>query len=478
MLGGHDLSHRTDRMRFRFAASLVALLAGCRTATPPGPAPMAVPDHGVIGVGAEQLQPGFWARQQARPDQVVLTAAAIAVQNRALLDRDSSVTDLERLPASLTRGQVRDWVAGRSQAPGRRVYDEHGDSVPAAQIAALVANVQLDAIPVLQPTSFGLIVRRADLRTFPTRLRVFGGRGNTDIDRWQETALFPGTPVVVAHVSADGEWLFVVSQTYAAWVERTAVAEGPREQVLGYARKTPFVVVTGAKVRTVFTPERPAVSELQLDMGVRVPRLADWPANRPVNGQNPYTGRVIELPVRAADGRLELVPALLPGTADVADDYLTLTPAALLRQAFKFLGERYGWGHSYNGRDCSGFVSDVYRGFGVDLPRNTGDQADSPVLNRVAFSGADGRERRLAVLREAQPGDLVYIPGHVMMVIGHIGDVTYIIHDVTGISYLGADGAPVRVGLNAVSVTPLTTLASSAERTWVDNIRSIQRIRP
>jgi len=196
-----------------------------------------------------------------------------------------------------------------------------------------------------------------------------------------------------------------------------------------------------------------------------------------VNGESPYTGHVIELPVHTAAGGLELVPALLPGTADVASDYLPLTAGGVLRQAFKFLGERYGWGHGYNGRDCSGFVSDVYRTFGVDLPRNTGDQEVSPALQGVAFTNADDHARRLAVLRDAQVGDLVYIPGHVMMVIGHIGDVTYIIHDVTGISYL-RDGAPVRVTLNGVSVTPLTTLASSADRTWVDNIRGIRRIRP
>lgn len=473
----HHPSLRIDPMRFRLAVSTVALLAGCRTAMP-GPAPMAIPDHGVIGVGAEQLQPGFWATQQSRPDRVILTPAAIASQNRALLDRDSSVFDLERLPATLTREQVRRWVDRLSRAPGRQLYDERGDSVTAAQVAAMVASVQPDAIPAEQPPRFGLITQRANLRTFPTRLRVFSSRGNTDIDRFQETALFPGTPVVVVHESRDGQWWFVVSQTYAAWVEKSFVAQGSREQVLGYARKAPFLVVTGATARTVYTPERPAVSELQLDMGVRVPVLADWPANRHVNGQHPYTSYVIELPVRTATGGLDLVPALLPRIADVSGDYLTLTQAALLRQAFKFLGERYGWGHSYNGRDCSGFVSDVYRSFGVDLPRNTGDQAVSPVLNRVAFTDADNRERRLAVLKDAQPGDLVFIPGHEMMVIGHYRGVPYVIHDTAGPSYLGPDGSLVRLALNGVSVTPLTPLASSPDRTFVDNIRSIQRIRP
>jgi len=464
-------------MRPRFGLPALVVLAAF-AATTPASSQVTIPDHGVRGVGPEQLRPDFWVRLQQHPDQVILTSAAIAEQNRRMLAQDSTLYDLERLPAVLTGAQVRRWVERRSQPPSRQLFDERGDSVPAARIAALVAAVQPDAIPSEQPLRFALVTARADLRTFPTRLRVFSSRGNTDIDRWQETALFPVTPAVIVHESKDGGWWFIVSHHYAAWVEKSFVAEGSREAVFGYANKTPYLVVTGAKVRTVFTPERPAVSELQLDMGVRVPLLSDWPGNQVVNGQNPYTGRVIELPVRTATGGLELVPALLPGTADVATGYLPLTAGGILRQAFKFLGERYGWGHGYNGRDCSGFVSDVYRSFGVDLPRNTGDQANSLVLNRVAFTDADTHERRLAVVRDAQVGDLLYIPGHVMMVIGHLDGVTYVIHDVTGINYLGPDGASVRVPLNGVSVTQLETLASSPDRTWVDNIRSIQRIRP
>ncbi|HSW28197.1 MAG TPA: SH3 domain-containing protein [Longimicrobiales bacterium] len=462
-------------MRMRLVVSAFAALAASLAASP-ATAQVVIPDHGVIGVGPEQLRPEYWVQRQPAPDREILTPTEIAEQNRRMLAVDPSLHDLDRLPAALTRAQVREWVERRSQVPTRQLFDERGDSVTAAAIAALVDGVQLDAIPPEQPLRFALVTRRADLRTFPTRLRVFSSRDNTDIDRWQESALFPGTPAVIVHESRDAGWWFVVSHHYAAWIEKSHVAEGPREAVLGYARKEPYLVVTGAKVHTVFTPERPQVSELQLEMGVRVPLLAGWPADSVVNGQHPYAGHVVELPVRTEDGRLELVPALLPPTADVASGYLPLTAGGILRQAFKFLGERYGWGHGYNGRDCSGFVSEVYRSFGVDLPRNTGDQANTPALNRLAFTEADTHGRRLAVVGETQVGDLLYIPGHVMMVIGRVDGVTYVIHDTTGTNYL-VDGALVRVPLNGVSVTQLETLQASAERTTVETIRSIQRIR-
>src|SRR3546814_12894326 len=69
-----------------------------------------------------------------------------------------------------------------------------------------------------------------------------------------------------------------------------------------------LLAVTGAKVRTTFTPDLPAVSDLQLDMGIRIPVLRDWPGNKPVNGQAAYTSHVVELPVRNDDGSLRIVP--------------------------------------------------------------------------------------------------------------------------------------------------------------------------
>jgi hypothetical protein len=186
---------------------------------------------------------------------------------------------------------------------------------------------------------------------------------------------------------------------------------------------------------------------------------------------------VIELPIRDGDGKLQFVPALLQKNTDTAGDYLPLTKANIIRQAFKFLGERYGWGHDYNGRDCSGFVSDVYGSMGVLMPRNTGDQAASPALHRIGLGAADHHKRMQAVAA-LQVGDLVYIPGHVLLVIGRIDGVPYVIHDINGGSYVGDDGQLHPMHLNAVSVTPLTPLMFDRAQSYIDRITSIVRIRP
>jgi cell wall-associated NlpC family hydrolase len=437
----------------------------------------AIPLSGVMGVGDTQLTPEYWIGLQKQPDREILSRAEIDAENAKLLQVDPSMHDLRALPASLTRAQVTGWINDLSERPKKSLYDVDGQSVSPAMLDATVDNLALSDIPAQQDTRYGLVVQRASFRTFPTNLRVFTSKGDTDIDRFQETAEFPGVPVVIAHASRDGRWLFVVSPRYAAWTRKENVAEGSAAQVFGYADRTPYRVITGASVRTVFTREVPGVSQLQLDMSTRVPLQTDLPADQPVNGQTPYATYTLQLPLRDADGKLKFTPALLQKNTDSTSDYLPLTPANIIRQAFKFLGERYGWGHGYNGRDCSGFVSDVYRSMGVQMPRNTSKQAISPALQHRVFTDADGHDARLKAAHELEVGDLVYIPGHVMMVIGQRDGEPYVIHDVGGMTYRKPDGSFGHVKLNAVSVTPLLPNQFNDHQTYVDRMTSIVRIR-
>ncbi|HET6551910.1 MAG TPA: SH3 domain-containing protein [Dyella sp.] len=463
----------------RLAFCIATALAAAPVLADKGPDAVPVPPSGVIGISNNaMLTPDFWVKQLAQPDKVLLEPADIAAQNTRLLHTDPSMHDLKALPASLAGDQVTAWIKDISQYPSKPLFDVDGKPVAASLKQDVTDQLALDRVPAQQATRYGLVVQRAALRSFPTDQRVFTSSDDHDIDRFQETAEFPGTPVVIAHESRDGQWLFVVSPRYAAWTRRENVAEGSSAEVFGYAGKQPQRIVTGDNVATVFTPEQPAVSQLQLDMGVALPVLSDQAPDQPVNGQSPYASHVVELPIQTAQGKLAFSPALVQRVADTSDSYLPLTEANIIRQGFKFLGERYGWGHAYDGRDCSGFVSDVYRSMGVQMPRNTSKQAISPALTHQAFTDKDSHEARIKAALALNVGDLVYIPGHVMMMIGKLNGQPYVIHDTGGISYLDGSGTTHRVKLNEVSVTPLMPLLWDSKRTYVDRMTSIVRIRP
>ena len=436
-----------------------------------------IPPSGVIGVQQDMLSPDYWIAKLPSPNKAMMEPAQIDAQNVRMFDTDPSMYNLRNMGPTLPHDQVEAWIKKVSRMPAKALFDEHDMPIAASTLNTIASSIALEKIPAQITARYGLAVHRVSLRTFPTRLRAFPGKGLQDFEAFQESTLFPGDPVVIVHTSLDGEWYFVVSPRYAAWVERSAIAEGSRDEVLAYAQKAPYRVITAGKVRTVYTPEAPEISELQLDMGLRIP-LAQLPPDQPVNGQGPYTSWTLELPVREPDGSLRFQPALLQRTVDSSPQYLPLTQANLIRQAFKFLGERYGWGHLYNGRDCSGFVSDVYRSMGVQLPRNTGDQATSPVLHYRAFTAKDDHDTRMKAIADAQTGDLIYIPGHVMMFLGRVNGQPYVIHDVGGLVFRDGSGKMRWTKTNEVSVTPLLPLLINEKLSYVDAMTSMVRVRP
>lgn len=445
--------------------------------------PAPTPDPGValpyiVGLHEAYLTADYWAARLPDADTPILQPAQIAAQNARMRANDPHIQDIAALPARLPATAVRTAITALSNWPTRPLFDAQGAAVTPAARTAIEQNLDLAAIPAATMPAYGLVVQRSALRTFPTSTRVFSSTDDTDIDRFQESALFPGDKVAVIHRSADGAWLFVHSERYSAWISTASVAIGPRDTVLGYGAQGPYRVITGAVAHTAYTPEEPRVSRLSLDMGIRLPVLAGWPPQDAVNGQQAHAAWVVQLPVRDADGALRLVPALLPRSQDSAPGYLPLTPRRLLQQAYKFLGERYGWGHDYDARDCSGFVSEVYRSFGVLLPRNTGAQGTSPALDRRAFTDADDARLRDQAIAALQVGDLVYMPGHVMMAIGHVQGRTWVIHDTAGGSWIGADGTRLQAHLNGVSVTPLEPMMSSDTQRYIDRMTSIQRVGP
>ncbi len=424
------------------------------------------------------MTPEFWTARLPDADGLLADPASIAAQNERLRALDPAVRSLESLPDTVSGDQVRTWISALSRRPTQQLYDGHGVEVTPAELDELADALDLDAVPATQPTRFGLVTHRASLRTFPTARQVFNQRGDTDLDRFQETAFFPGTPVAVVHRDRSGDWAFVVGEFYAAWMAAEAVAIGERGVVLGYCRREPSLVVTGPQVRTMPSPGEPTLSELVLDMGVRVPLLQDWPADAPANDASGADAYVIELPVRTPDGGLRIARSKLALSSDVSTAPLEYTRGVLIRQAFKFLGERYGWGHAHGARDCSGFVSEVYRSVGIELPRNSQDQAASEAFDRLVFDANVDRAARTAALRRLQAGDLVYTPGHVMMVLGQTREGPWVIHDTNRPSMRDADGALRPLPANGVVVTPLLPLDFGPDGGLVDAVTAVQRIHP
>lgn len=439
-------------------------------------------DAKTLGLTTEKQSRNYWLEQSVKQNSIPITSSLLSSQhidaiNQKLRETEPSYTDIKILPKQMPASQIRERINRLSTRPVKKLYDQYGVLLSEQNIDLILGNVNLHSLSGNQTVNFGLIVKRTALRTFPTDLRVFKQPGDTDIDRFQESALFPGTPVAILQKSTDQQWLFIVSEWYSAWVKSEDVALGNQAEVLAYAESKPRVIITDADARTAFTPERPEISSLSLDMGISLPYLKQWPITEVVNGQGSLGSYVISLPIRNAHGSLEVIPALLPNKYNFQEQYLAISDMDLLLQSFKFLGERYGWGHDYGTRDCSGFVSEVYRSMGLLLPRNTSDQERSLAYDREPFAATLSRDQRIEKIKRARIGDLIYIPGHVMMVIGHDNYGPWVIHDSHATGFIQY-GHYYSVPTNGVAITPILSMAFSAEKTYIEAVTSIQHIIP
>lgn len=423
------------------------------------------------------LSAEFWVQNTASPSDVLVPAESIDARNRFAFDNDPHMVDLAAFPERISGADATERITAISRRKDEPLFHRDGGTVDDSDFRRYAASLNLAALPDDFRVRFGLVAERADMRRWPTVDNVFRSHETFDLDRFQENGLFPGDAVAVLHESADGEWLFAQSYNYAAWVRKDKIAIGARDDVLAYRTGAPFLVVTGSKVTTNYNPRAESVSELQLDMGVRLPLVDPADVDHNVDGQNPSASFVVRLPVRSKSGKLSFAHALIARSQDVNEGYLPFTRENLIRQAFKFLGERYGWGHSYNARDCTGLVSEVYKTMGILLPRNSAQQGGSPIGTTRNFSHGDNDATRLAAIATADVGDLLFSPGHVMMYLGAVDGEPYVIHDLSGSGWIDDRGRPRDGALNGVSVTPLTTVRMSPESTYFEQLYAIKSIR-
>ena len=83
----------------------------------------------------------------------------------------------------------------------------------------------------------------------------------------------------------------------------------------------------------------------------------------------------------------------------------------------------------------------------------------------------------MKALQKVDVGDLLYVPGHVLMYIGDVDGKPYVIHDVSVFRYIDEDGDYYEGTLNGVSVTPLIPLYGSRESPYIDLVYNIKRVR-
>ncbi|RHW77416.1 SH3 domain-containing protein [Colwellia sp. RSH04] len=448
----------------------------------------------VIAIEEKHLTVDYWLNKLSDKDKRLMSKHEISAFNQALVHSNPYIEDPLATALELTKSTLSDKVNQIISIPNSARYFTNKTRLTEGDYLKLRDNVNLAGINEVNAVSYALVIQRSVLRTFPTWQRAFKLNDDGEIDQaldlFQESGIFPGEAVAVLHKSKDGLWALVQAYNYLAWMPAKDLAIGEKEQISKFINAKHFVTVTGGKVFVDISrnSQQNESSLLQLDMGVRLPIIArsdyatfDIAKPDNVNGQNPYANYIVQFPAKNSVGKLVFTALAIPKSKDVVVGTLAMTQENIIKQSFKFLGERYGWGHDFNGRDCTGFIGEIYKSFGLLMPRNSGQQAKSDYGQNIRFSLVQqASEKALPLmvnsekqegLQSLQVGDLLYLPGHVVMFLGMDNGQPYIIHDVKDYSVVQRNGELYQGVLNGVSVTPLLPL-----KDYVNQLSVIKRI--
>jgi hypothetical protein len=243
-----------------------------------------------------------------------------------------------------------------------------------------------------------------------------------------------------------------------------------RRDVVDYEEARDRLIVTGNTI-TVFSDPSLQHPEFFAQMGDSFPLLRIPDGNK---GAEAF--HVIQIPRKEESGGLSFWKRYIPAKEDVHHGFLAFTQENIARQAFKMLNHPYGWGDKLGGRDCSRFIMDLFRTFGMLMPRNSKEQAMLGTGLGLAEGKPAGEKRRL--LDRAVPlTTLIRLPTHIMLYLGKDKGKHYVIHSIWGIQESEKPGARVEK-IGRVVVSDLSLGEKGPNGSLLDRITDIRTTEP
>ena len=482
------MAHSINGMVMRGGAALAALLAAIMLAigiAQPAWAELAAGGLDTASVARmpdvteEMAHASYWSDKQLNPTAVLADRAAIDALNQAGIDADGTMLqplkdDAERFytqdeQKTLKGGLERDLEYFVSQG----AQDVDGNVLTEEDAAAIAANCPTDGSVPNIASGYAIVTTHTTMRCLPSDRMIGLTPGDNDDDNLYLSMLRVNEPLLVRAQSVDGAFFLCTSSCLQdSWVPAEDIAICANRDEWLAAWDIPAgqeLVVTGYKVRTEQSRQTPNTADRMLYMGTVLERVdLETPeeALELVGTRSAYNRHVCYLPVRNADGTYSKELATIAESADVSEGYLPLTAEGIAETAFKSLGQMYGWGGMLEANDCSGYVRDVYKCFGLELARNTTWQMNLPV-RAYDLSGLDDA-RKAAAIAQMPLGTVLFFNGHEMLYLGQENGKLYVINSLGSIGDIyGKDYKAYQV--KAVAINTLDMLRANRS-SWLSNL--------
>ena len=427
------------------------------------------------------LKSEYWIEKIEDAKKLILNEKEIVEFNKKSFRKMKSkgfeewLYDLETYPETITRKELLNTMKTYSSEdvfPSKSCYDVHTNKIPETIKKDVLCQANFDEIPDEIRVEWGMLVKRENVRAFPTETVFAEESKGIDYDLFQLTILPVGSPLAILHQSKNKKWYYIQSTIYKGWVKRENIALAKnKNEVFDYTNTDKFLMVKESRIETEPNPFIKQISNILFQMGDKIPLIEfdKIPESIPIGNLHAQSAEgcyVVKIPVKDKDGHLQFKLALIARSKELCEGYLPYTRENIIRQAFKLLGERYGWNGMFVRKDCSQFIMNIYRTMNIIIPSYTKMQEEGVAGKAIKFSGSiKDREDKL---NQLTPGDPVYLKGHVVMYLGKLGKNYYIIHAGSGYGIKNEDGSIKSITVHGIFISEVHQLLMSGEKSYLE----------
>jgi len=262
-----------------------------------------------------------------------------------------------------------------------------------------------------------ITIRRTNVKALPTTSAFYRDPKRTGegfpFDYNQNSALHINIPLHISHFSKDGKWAFVQASYSFGWVKISDLA------------------LTDKKFIKTFKNNHYAMSikdNLRLSNGTKNISLVKLGALFPLDKKT----KELMVATKNNKGYAVIVKVKPSKNTLVAKKPLAFTSKNVAKIAKEFYNEPYGWGGSYECRDCSATTRDFLGVFGIFLRRNSSKQALDG--KRTYIRGLKKKAKKAKIIKYAKPfRSLLHVPGHIVLYLGQYKGEPIIMHTYWGI---------------------------------------------
>ncbi|GAI73351.1 unnamed protein product, partial [marine sediment metagenome] len=229
------------------------------------------------------LNPGYWIEKTGDAEKLILNEEEIIKFNRRSFRKMKSkgfeewLYDLETYPETITKGELLNTMKTYSSEdvfPKKSFYDVHANKIPKTVKREVLYQANFNGIPDEIRVEWGMLVKRENVRAFPTDTAFAEEPKGIDFDLFQLTVLPVGSPVAILYQSKNGKWYYIQSMIYKGWVKRENIAlTKNKKEVFDYVNSDKFLIVTESRIETEPNPFIKEISNILFQMGDKIPLI-------------------------------------------------------------------------------------------------------------------------------------------------------------------------------------------------------------